>query len=183
MSDCVSVLNTSEIPCTTSPPHTQRGTENRITLRYRYGPKYDTATHTTEWPTPCTRPCRPYSYECIVEWGVDAGNRILPGKGSHRIEAKPPISVLFNGECYLCGMQGHSQNYCPLRYCGHCNGYGHSDKVCPLSAIGLRAPSGRRSQTQDTVEGRRMGARGGNGMNPTSLRWCGEESDMRRCFI
>jgi len=41
-----------------------------------------------------------------------------------------PPDVTFDGDCYLCGKSGHSQNYCFLRKCHRCGRYGHSERVC-----------------------------------------------------
>jgi hypothetical protein len=38
--------------------------------------------------------------------------------------------ALFWGKCFLCLCVGHSQRYCPLKYCGKCNTYGHSVVTC-----------------------------------------------------
>ena len=37
---------------------------------------------------------------------------------------------LFWGKCFLCGCVGHSQRYCPLKYCSKCGAYGHSMVTC-----------------------------------------------------
>ena len=37
---------------------------------------------------------------------------------------------LFWGKCFLCGCVGHSQRYCPLKYCSKCGSYGHSVITC-----------------------------------------------------
>lgn len=37
---------------------------------------------------------------------------------------------LFWGKCFLCGCIGHSQRYCPLKYCSKCQSYGHSLITC-----------------------------------------------------
>ena len=68
------------------------------------------------------------------------GTRIDPGE-------EPPVffrqkayifnrkfsSATFFGRCFLCGCAGHSQRYCPLKYCAACDEYGHS-VVCCLSS-------------------------------------------------
>ncbi len=38
--------------------------------------------------------------------------------------------ALFWGKCFLCLCVGHSQRYCPLKYCSKCNTYGHSVITC-----------------------------------------------------
>jgi hypothetical protein len=37
---------------------------------------------------------------------------------------------LFYGRCFLCGCAGHSQSYCPIKYCARCNTFGHSQITC-----------------------------------------------------
>jgi len=38
--------------------------------------------------------------------------------------------ALFWGKCFLCSCVGHSQRYCPLKYCSKCSTYGHSVVTC-----------------------------------------------------
>ena len=39
-------------------------------------------------------------------------------------------SCWFFGRCYNCRILGHSQKFCPLRYCRVCKAWGHTDNVC-----------------------------------------------------
>ena len=45
----------------------------------------------------------------------------------------------FWGKCFLCLCSGHSQRFCPLKYCQRCDDYGHSIVVCPYEESNLRA--------------------------------------------
>jgi hypothetical protein len=37
---------------------------------------------------------------------------------------------LFWGKCFMCGCVGHSQRFCPLKYCTKCQMYSHSVVTC-----------------------------------------------------
>lgn len=37
---------------------------------------------------------------------------------------------LFWGKCFMCGCVGHSQRFCPLKYCTKCQTYSHSVVTC-----------------------------------------------------
>ena len=37
---------------------------------------------------------------------------------------------LFWGKCFMCGCVGHSQRFCPLKYCTKCQQYSHSVVTC-----------------------------------------------------
>lgn len=45
----------------------------------------------------------------------------------------------FWGKCFLCLCPGHSQRFCPLKYCQRCDDYGHSIVVCPYEESNLKA--------------------------------------------
>ncbi|WBR14460.1 Zinc-finger domain-containing protein [Pandoravirus kuranda] len=73
--------------------------------------------------------CKVFAYECRVE----------PGSPDRSIAQAPALGVsaprtFFDGECYLCGGEGHSQNYCPLSRCHTCHRYGHSERACCFAA-------------------------------------------------
>jgi len=42
-----------------------------------------------------------------------------------------PRLLIFEGNCYCCGADGHSQSYCPIKQCNYCRFFGHGEKVCP----------------------------------------------------
>ncbi|AVK74787.1 hypothetical protein pqer_cds_365 [Pandoravirus quercus] len=70
-----------------------------------------------------------FAYECHVETGSpDRALRSAPALG-----VAAPRTV-FDGECYLCGGEGHSQNYCPLSRCHTCHRYGHTERACCFAA-------------------------------------------------
>nr|UDO47660.1 zinc-finger CCHC-type motif-containing protein [Pandoravirus massiliensis] len=73
--------------------------------------------------------CKVFAYECRVEAGSpdrSVGNAPALGVSAPR--------TFFDGECYLCGGEGHSQNYCPLSRCHTCHRYGHSERACCFAA-------------------------------------------------
>nr|UMO79635.1 hypothetical protein [Pandoravirus aubagnensis] len=73
--------------------------------------------------------CKVFAYECRVEAGSpdrNVGKAPAPGVSAPR--------TFFDGECYLCGGEGHSQNYCPLSRCHTCHRYGHSERACCFAA-------------------------------------------------
>ncbi len=37
---------------------------------------------------------------------------------------------LFYGRCFICGCAGHSQSFCPIKWCQKCHQYGHSQTNC-----------------------------------------------------
>ena len=39
-------------------------------------------------------------------------------------------NLQFYGVCYICGCVGHSQRYCPLKWCTKCSTWGHSPSTC-----------------------------------------------------
>lgn len=43
----------------------------------------------------------------------------------------PPRCAFF-GRCFTCRYPGHSQKWCPLRFCTRCSDYGHIEMVCPF---------------------------------------------------
>ncbi|AJF98053.1 zinc-finger CCHC-type motif-containing protein [Pandoravirus inopinatum] len=104
----------------------------------------DTASHDVPSATPCpmadttttnnTPSVAPvlskvFAYECHVETGSpDRALRSAPALG-----VAAPRTV-FDGECYLCGGEGHSQNYCPLSRCHTCHRYGHTERACCFAA-------------------------------------------------
>ncbi|AGO84046.1 hypothetical protein psal_cds_373 [Pandoravirus salinus] len=74
-------------------------------------------------------PGKVFAYECHVETGSpDRTLRSAPAVGV----AAPRTA--FDGECYLCGGEGHSQNYCPLSRCHTCHRYGHTERACCFAA-------------------------------------------------
>lgn len=66
---------------------------------------------------------------------------------------------LFWGKCFLCGCVGHSQRYCPLKYCSKCGTYGHSMVTCMDDKEDLNLRTNR------------MGAGGGIHPSMTSQNW------------
>lgn len=72
-----------------------------------------------------------FSYRCIVKEGTSPILDESMNVNSPKV--KPPVSVSFCGDCYMCGGLGHSKHYCPTKQCDFCKDYGHSHKVCPLS--------------------------------------------------
>lgn len=36
----------------------------------------------------------------------------------------------FQGYCYFCDYDKHSQNFCPLKQCKYCFRFGHSSRIC-----------------------------------------------------
>lgn len=71
--------------------------------------------------------------------------------------------ALFWGKCFLCAYIGHSQRYCPLKYCSKCSSYGHSVVTCANSSAGRKQLNFR-----TTAEGR---------IHPslTSINWRSEK--------
>lgn len=84
------------------------------------------ATHSTLAAVP---PSKVFAYECHVEAG--SPDRALGSAPALGVAA--PRTV-FEGECYLCGGEGHSQNYCPLSRCHTCHRYGHTERACCFAA-------------------------------------------------
>lgn len=52
--------------------------------------------------------------------------------GRHVERAKKPIEKTNTKEysCHSCGSSKHSQNHCPLMFCGFCKKYGHKETIC-----------------------------------------------------
>ena len=78
-----------------------------------------------------------FSYQCSIDEGKNpiTSNELLESCSPPTIKSHSPLScspptIQFTGECFLCGINGHSQNYCPLKKCESCGEFGHSDKVC-----------------------------------------------------
>ena len=44
--------------------------------------------------------------------------------------SKNYLTAWFFGRCYYCRVLGHSQKFCPLRYCKICRTYSHTENVC-----------------------------------------------------
>ena len=69
---------------------------------------------------------------------VEENIYIVQGKEKVKIYGDKVIAYGFKenmsqfwGKCFLCQCSGHSQRYCPLKYCQRCDDYGHSIVVCP----------------------------------------------------
>lgn len=61
---------------------------------------------------------------------------IMRGKEKTKINSERLIVYnnskvsLFWGKCFMCGCVGHSQRFCPLKYCTKCQTYSHSVVTC-----------------------------------------------------
>jgi len=96
-------------------------------------------------------------YECRVERGTLAHG--LCDMGLYGLPAIAAPRSAFEGECYLCSGQGHSQNFCPLSRCHACHRYGHTSRVCCFSV----RPMGLFTAPLPCKTGRaKQWARGGN---------------------
>lgn len=83
----------------------------------------------TNGTTGAAVPPKVFAYECRVDAGSpDRTLRPAPALG-----VAAPRTV-FDGECYLCVSEGHSQNYCPLSRCHTCHRYGHTERACCFAA-------------------------------------------------
>ncbi|AGO82469.1 hypothetical protein pdul_cds_418 [Pandoravirus dulcis] len=88
-----------------------------------------TAAKPAQGPDDDRAPPKVFAYECRVDAGSpDRTLRQAPALG-----VAAPRTV-FDGECYLCVSEGHSQNYCPLSRCHTCHRYGHTERACCFAA-------------------------------------------------
>jgi hypothetical protein len=70
-----------------------------------------------------------FAYECHVH----VGSMDQTSGAASAMNVAAPRTV-FEGECYLCVDEGHSQNYCPLSRCHTCHRYGHTERACCFAA-------------------------------------------------
>lgn len=58
---------------------------------------------------------------------------------------------LFWGKCFMCGCVGHSQRFCPLKYCTKCQTYSHSVVTCSPNLRRYRNSYNRRKYANKYV--------------------------------
>jgi len=82
------------------------------------------------------------------------------GSGSVNIKRNAAGVAIFVGDCYECGLRGHSGRNCPSRggqyahhgACGKCGVYGHKVEVCPKQLEAVDVAEDAATKVADCVE-------------------------------
>lgn len=82
---------------------------------------------------------RERSYDCKIELGKQS-IKIEQKKPAPKTEIVPTMDE-FCGKCFMCGINGHSKNYCPLRRCEACGALGHGERACSMGYSKTRGSS------------------------------------------
>ena len=97
-------------------------------------------------PEPPTTPLKGEPWLGVPEPTDEENIYIVRGKETVKLYGEKVISYGFKenhsqfwGRCFLCMCPGHSQRFCPLKYCQRCDEYGHSIVVCPYEESNLKA--------------------------------------------
>lgn len=90
----------------------------------------------------------------LVSAGSRSARSAHANRGRDTLRRIPASNnCVFYGPCFMCGQEGHSQNYCPLRKCEFCNMYGHGRRVCFLSTGSPLSGSGHSPSSSSSSSG------------------------------